>query len=520
MDTLNTDQAMGQMPEKIAINKSSDKRLKVAIIGAGSSGIAACKNFKDNQIDFDCFEAGDRVGGNWVFKNKNKMSSAYRSLHINTSRQKMEYKDFPMPKSYPDFPGHELVAKYFQDYADHFGLADDITFNTKVIDAEKLEDHSWRLELDSGEIRFYDALVVANGHHWSPRLPEHAKDGSFSGQELHAHHYIDHQEPFNLKNKKIVVIGMGNSAMDIACELSHGSLGNKVYLSGRSGVFIIPKYLGGGKPLDYLVRHPGDKPKWYEHILPNSWLEWMAYKYLHLKVKSLVGLPQDSGLPKPKSTMGKTHPTASSEIHYRLGAGDITPKPDIEKKLGSKIQFTDGSIEEVDAIIYATGYDIKFPFFKNKQMNLLGKNNDIPLFYRMVDSKHANLLFLGLVQPLCSIIPLAELQAKWMSKYLKGDYHLPSANNMDTQAKAFDESNKKRYEISARHTIQTNCLEYSRLLRKETNKGIRRAQKMQCEPQLPAIAWQKKNQQRIQGGQTPATTRLNNQLSSDQFDQV
>src|ERR671916_936604 len=107
-----------------------------AIIGAGSSGIAAAKALQQRGIDFDCFEASDRVGGNWVFGNRNGMSAAYRSLHINTSRGRMEYSDFPMPASYPDFPHHTHIAAYFDSYVDHFRLRDRITFETTVIRAQ------------------------------------------------------------------------------------------------------------------------------------------------------------------------------------------------------------------------------------------------------------------------------------------------------------------------------------------------------------------------------------------------
>ena len=112
----------------------------VCLIGAGSSGIAAAKALHEHGIPFDCIEASDRVGGNWVFGNKNGMSSAYRSLHINTSRERMEYSDFPMPSSYPDFPHHTQIAKYFDHYVDHFGFRDRIAFETGVKRAERRPD--------------------------------------------------------------------------------------------------------------------------------------------------------------------------------------------------------------------------------------------------------------------------------------------------------------------------------------------------------------------------------------------
>src|ERR687893_1685234 len=145
--------------------------MNVCVIGAGSSGIAAAKALHEHGLAFDCFEASDRVGGNWVFKNRNGMSSSYRSLHINTSRERMEFSDFPMPASYPDFPHHTQIAAYFDAYVDHFGLRDRILFETTVEHAEQRADGTWRLIDDRGEAREYDMLLVANGHHWDKRWP-------------------------------------------------------------------------------------------------------------------------------------------------------------------------------------------------------------------------------------------------------------------------------------------------------------------------------------------------------------
>ena len=119
----------------------------VCIIGAGSSGIAGAKVLAEHGVPFDCFELSDEVGGNWAFGNANGMSSAYRSLHINTSRERMEYSDFPMPKEWPDFCHHALIKQYFNDYVDHFGIRDRITFSTAVERASRGPDGVWEVAL-------------------------------------------------------------------------------------------------------------------------------------------------------------------------------------------------------------------------------------------------------------------------------------------------------------------------------------------------------------------------------------
>src|SRR5918997_643039 len=222
------------------------------IIGAGSSGIAAAKALHARGIPFDCFEKSDRVGGNWVFGNKNGMSAAYRFLHINTSRERMAYSDFPMPKSYPDFPRHDQIAAYFDDYVDHFGFRDRILFETGVERAERRPDGTWDVSTETGDTQRYDMLLVANGHHWDKRWPEPAFPGTdeFEGVQMHAHDYVDNE---SLRDKDVVVLGMGNSAMDISVESSEAA--RSTYLAARRGAWIVPKYLFG-KPLDTLATNP------------------------------------------------------------------------------------------------------------------------------------------------------------------------------------------------------------------------------------------------------------------------
>ena len=113
---------------------------RVCVIGAGSSGIAACQALHGRGIPFDCFEAGSSVGGNWRYNNDNGMSSAYRSLHAKSSRRGMQYAAFPMPGDYPDYLSHEMIARYLDDFVDHFGFRGSIRFRTEVTRAEPVAE--------------------------------------------------------------------------------------------------------------------------------------------------------------------------------------------------------------------------------------------------------------------------------------------------------------------------------------------------------------------------------------------
>lgn len=451
---------------------------KVCIVGAGSSGIVCCKVFREHGIPYDCFEASDRVGGMWVFRNANGMSSAYRSLHINTSRNRMQYGGFPMPDDYPHFPSHFQIAKYFDDYVDHFGIRDTITFRTKVERCERLPQGGWNVTLSTGETRRYDALVVANGHHWDPGWPEPDFPGEFSGAKLHSHHYIDPTEPLDLRGRNVVVIGFGNSAMDIACELGQKTVAGKVYLSTRSGGYIYPKYLGS-MPIDEILRHPGDKPSWIERLvrtlLPERLVAAALEPVYHWLIRSRVGEPWDYGLPKPKHPFGHTHPTISNEIHIRLGSGDVIPKPNIARLAGNTVEFADGSQVEADVLIYATGYRISFPFLDPSLID--AKGNDIALYERIFDPRYPDLLFLALVQPLCAMMPIAEEQSKVMAAYLKGEYHTPPPAEMASRMRVEHERMKARFTDSKRHTIEIDCQAYTYNLWRELRAGARRARR-------------------------------------------
>jgi dimethylaniline monooxygenase (N-oxide forming) len=450
----------------------------VCIVGAGSSGIAACKVLNQFGIPYDCFEASARVGGMWQFGNPHS-SAAYRSLHINTSRRTMEYSDFPMPAGYPDFPHHELIQAYFEAYVDHFGFRERITFNTRIVRCERRADELWEVELGTGEKRLYDVLIVANGHHWDPLWPEPRFAGTFSGVQTHAHDYVDETEPVDCRGKNVVIVGMGNSAMDIACELGKKGNARKLFLAIRTPNHVIPKYLRGGKLLDAWSRHPAQPVGAAERILrrlipPRAAARALEY-WVTREIEKTVGPPEQYGLPRPEHGFFQAHPTISSEIHYRLGAGDIIPKPNLQELCGTRVRFVDGSIEECDVIIYATGYKISFPFLDPSLIST--RSNDIALYKRMLDPRYLNLLFLALVQPLCAMMPIAEQQSTWMAKYLMGEYRLPSRRIMDRERLSVHERTKHGYIPSARHTIQINCQEYCDDLRAELKAGARRARR-------------------------------------------
>ena len=433
---------------------------KVAVIGAGSSGIASCQVLNARGIEFDCFEIGSEVGGNWRYQNDNQMSSAYRSLHINTSRRTMAYGSFPMPEDLPDYPNHFQIAQYFDDYVDHFGFRQKIRFRTEVTHVEP-EDGGWVVSwrsLETGEEgqATHGSVIVANGHHWDPRWPEPPFEGqdSFDGEQIHVHSY---KEPGLLQGKRVLVLGIGNSATDIAVESSRHA--EATFLAMRRGAWIIPKYVGG-RPTDELA----------PDLLSRFPLAVQRF-LLGRTLTKVAGTPMDYGLPEPDHKLAHAHPTVSSDLLPRLGHGDITVKPNIARFAGGRtVEFEDGSSEEIDLIIYCTGYKITFPFFDKSLLN--APDNRIPLYRRVVHPEHEGLYFVGLLQPLGAIMPLAEAQSEWIADLLEGKTRLPSRERMWEVIRREDARMAKRYVASKRHTIQVDFLPYMRAITRERRGGL------------------------------------------------
>jgi dimethylaniline monooxygenase (N-oxide forming) len=474
---------------------------RACVIGAGSSGIAAAKALADRDISFDCFEASDKVGGNWVFGNRNGMSSSYSTLHINTSRERMEYADFPMPPDYPDFPRHDQIARYFDAYVDHFGLRPQITFNTSVEHARPLPDGGWEVtiagagkregaEAGAGaadlvgaegagagsvgtgaggsagrETRRYDALLLANGHHWNPRWPEPPIPGTFAGEQIHAHHY---KQPSQLAGKRVVVVGMGNSAMDIAVDASYHA--RSTTLVARRGVHVVPKYILG-RPLD-----AGVKPS----RIPFPWL----LRGMQLVTRLTVGPMDRYGLPRPTHRLGQAHPTVSSRILDRLAHGAIQVKPEIAALDGERVLYADGSEQQADLIVYCTGYKIAFPFFDDDLVS--APENRLVLYKRVFDPAHPGLYFIGFVQPWGAIMPIAEIQGRLVAEHLCGDYALPPAARMRTDMEAMMRRQARRYQASKRHTIQVDFSNYVVELDHERRAGAARARERGFLPPVAA----------------------------------
>lgn len=421
------------------------------VIGAGGSGLTATKALADRGLSFECFERGSGVGGLWRYDNDNGLSSIYRSLQINTSRDMTAFADYPMPRSYPDFPGHEQIRDYLDAYVDAFHLRDRIRFRTSVDRVEVRPDGTFSVSFTPpdglSQTRLFRNVLVASGHHWLPRMPVFT--GTFTGSMLHSH---DYRTPESFAGKRVLVVGMGNSGCDIACDLSR--VAERTMLSTRRGAHLLPKYLFG-IPLDTVC------PEFVWRFAP-MWLFRPAFSLVVWANRGTLGL---YGLPRPGHKVLQEHPTISSDLPSLVRERRVIMRPNVDRFDGDVVRFVDGTSDRIDAVICATGYHIAFPFLDPSVMAPDG--NQVRLYRHVVHPAVPGLFFIGLVQPWGAIFPLAEAQAAWVGDLIAGRCGLPDAAAMDREIDRDLARMRRRYVTSPRHTIQVDFHSYRALVRRE-----------------------------------------------------
>jgi thioredoxin reductase len=377
---------------------------RVCIIGAGPSGIGAAKALLAAGLDVVVYEKNTEVGGNWIFKPGPSHSSVFETTHIISSKAMSEYDGFPMPADYPDYPGHAQLKAYFHAFADHFGVLPHIRFGVEVTSAVSLSTGGWELRLTDGRTEGFTHLCVASGHHWKPRLPSYP--GHYTGQLLHSH---DFKSAAPFAGKRVLVIGGGNSACDIAVET--GRVSDKACISMRRGYWFIPKFLMG-LPTDVLNQRVMRK-------LPRP----LRQPAMKLSLRLVQGRNRDYGLPEPEHGPLEVHPTVNSELLYFIRHGRIHPRPDLKAWAGKTVTFIDGTSEDFDAIIAATGFETSYPYLPGAVGDYTG--TEVPLYLKVFHPTYDDLFFIGLFQPLGCIWPLADVQGRLVARAIRGEWQRP-----------------------------------------------------------------------------------------------
>ena len=354
---------------------TDDRSSLYCVIGAGPTGLAMAAALRKAGIPYEQLEADYEIGGNW-------RHGVYETTHIISSKKTTEYADFPMPADYPDFPSAAQMLAYLNGYTDYAGIRQHIQFKTKVSFCRPLPDHRWEVTLATGETRIYRGVLVCNGHHWDCRWPNYP--GQFTGEYIHAKQY---KRPEQLRGKRVLVIGGGNSACDIASEAAR--VGQSAAISLRRGYWFLPKTFVGRPLLEIL---PGWMPVWMQRLM------------LRALLRIVVGKYEDYGLPRPEHRIFDAHPTVNSELLHYIRHGCIHPRPDIARFDGNAVEFIDGRREEFDLVVAATGYHLSFPFLPE---GLVPMKNGLPLLYSdCVLPTLKNLYVIGTSQPRYGFGPL------------------------------------------------------------------------------------------------------------------
>jgi hypothetical protein len=369
---------------------------RYCIIGAGACGLAVAKTFAERGIPFDCFEAEADVGGIW---NPESPHAVYGSTYLNSSKKLSRYPDYPIPEEWPHYLSRAQAQDYLRAYAREFGLYERITFTTRVVSAEPAEK-GWRVTIEGERApRLYAGLIVANGHHWEPNWPRY--EGSFDGEILHSH---DVKWKEQLKGKRVLVVGAGNSAVDILDDAAHD--GARAVHAMRRSYFFFPKIVFG-KPTDTFIDLTSRWP------LPRS----VMRKLYRLGLRIVVGSHHRYDLPAPDHDLFEAHPTACTLYLDHIVHGRIVTKPGIESLNGDRVRFVDGSEEEIDLIVYATGFRPSFPFMDKSA--ILDEEGRSKLFIHTFHRERDDLFVAGLFEPAeGGVWQLADYQARLIASFI------------------------------------------------------------------------------------------------------
>ncbi|GAB3649990.1 flavin-containing monooxygenase [Glycomyces tarimensis] len=424
-----------------------DRGEAVCVIGAGASGLIAVKNLRENGFEVDCYERDTVLGGLW--NPENQHSPLYPNTHLVTSRAHTEIPDYPMPDHWPDYPSAAQMLQYLKGYAAHFGLAEHIWYGSEISHVEPVEGSRFEVVVrpaaGSAARRLrYGAVIVATGHHWAPNLPAYPGQDQFSGTVLHSSQLKDGSR---LRGKTVLVVGGGNSGIDIACESAVNAA--RCVHSVRRGYWYLPKYLDG-EPADYALARLHNRPRWLRGFLTDRLLKG------HRKLSARMGMEA------PDHRHTDEEPVRNGRYLEHVGDGSIERRPEIASFEGNEVVFTDGETMRPDVVVLATGYRPEIGCVPSKLLGVGGESEHPKLLARMFSPKVETLAVAGLVEPGVGVLPIVHWQTHAISHWLtirKGDPER-AANFRQQVVSESDQYTVDSNGISPRHRLAVDAEEY------------------------------------------------------------
>ena len=408
-----------------------ENKKNIAVIGAGPVGLVALKCLLEQGHDATAYEQQSSIGGLWNYQEeKNKMyvtlpskpheyvSGCYYSLIQNTSKIMTQFSDFPAPDSMPQILTHSDYYQYLQDYAKQFCLHEHVKLNTTVTElchaansAAVANKCQWKVRYVSRgqtETKIHDLVVVATGKLTCPLIPVYPGMDEFRNTVLHSMQ-ICRDEIF--KNKRVLIAGGGFSGTEMICNALNGCA-KSVYwtLTGSTkntdhNHWAFSRLLdNNGKPWDHnITRHGHPDEVFGENGKLSTWLYPLNLSDKHPSVQICTDGFAITSVPQIKSAIA-------------LGQVCIVA-PITHLKETSIVLSDDTSLDDIDIVVFCTGYTKAFPFLdglwdKEKQVKAMLHRHMLP-----AEEDLQGLAFVGMTSSISSLFPIAEMQSRWLAKF-------------------------------------------------------------------------------------------------------
>jgi dimethylaniline monooxygenase (N-oxide forming) len=412
---------------------------KTCVIGAGMAGLTMIKALVDKGMPVDCYERGPDIGGLWRYKEDAGEFSIYKSCHTIGCKHFMAFEDYPIPAAYPEYPSHREMLEYLRGYSARFDLGRHIHFNHEITAAKLNEQGKWTITINGNTAKTYDNLIVASGQFFWPNYPRYTNN--FTGETLHSAYY---RQPEPFRGRKVLIIGLGNTAVDLTNDLV--GVADKIYVSTRVGAHFIPKFILGKPFLHYTSP--------LDDYLPFRLLQLLAGLLNFIGRGSL----QSYGIAKPKSGILIKNPTVSSTFLDHIGHGNVVLKPAIRELQPHSVWFDDDTRHDIDAVIYATGFEVKFPFFDEGLITYTKEK--FRNYLQILNLDHPNLYFVGIVNPLGTYPRVFELQARCIAGAVSKELAVPDVATLQRDFERAEMRMRKRFNEYDKPMITVDYFRY------------------------------------------------------------